>query len=201
MLPRLIPLTVPWCVSLSAPFLRLAFSERERRLFVEFVGYYHALAQAEPRKPGGDAAGQPVAFEAVSFASVPGEFRSREDQLDVPYRLIRVVFHTVSAFRVLPEFSEGSVIDESAYDWSAVAGGQKQDETLRGWVDRMDDQWLESGICPDPGIYLVENAPWLPEVLAEEYHNGLKQYLLCGHDTSIDAIAESVEWFEGQPTD
>ena len=53
-------------------------------------------------------------------------------------------------------------------------------------------QWISSGICPDPGIYRVENSAWLAE---EKLAVGKwKHFLIHGHDSWAEILAVDCTW-------
>jgi len=118
-----------------------------------------------------------------------------ESSLLLPYRAVRVHFKPGLWARISPSFSDSEVVKESIYDWTAVSGRYLPGESVKDWLQRFRETWLQTGICPDPGMYEVESSPWLQEVSAENGRRpGLKHFLITGHDAFIEVLAEEWSW-------
>ncbi len=133
-----------------------------------------------------------VVYETHEFHPTPLSTR-------VPFRMVRIMFDDGRKFRILPAVSDGEIIRESAYDWSAVSGALLPDETSEQNVARARATWLSSGLCPDPGMYEVQHSPWLAELGANGA--GLRHYILLGDDEYAEVIAQDCGWEPGQPVD
>jgi hypothetical protein len=185
--PRLCGISVPWAISPSTAFLRLSWAEGTvDAALVEFVAYYKCLHR-----------GVFPSRDQVQVVNAPGPFELRHDDLSVPYRVVRVAFECVSFLRVLPAISDTQVIDESSFDWSGIAGAYQDGENAEDYVRRSTRQWIETGICPDSGMYVLESSTWLRELGRDA--TGEKHFLLVGSEASVEVIAKKWQWAEGQP--
>ena len=106
--------------------------------------------------------------------------------------IVDVVFVGTQAARILPGFADDQVVDESAYDWSDVPSPAG---TITGELDDglvlLRQRWQDTQTCPDPGVYEVVNSTWREEL---GLPGPLKHYLVLGHDTYVEAMAEGFEW-------
>lgn len=181
--PKLIPLRVPWMVSPSTPFLRLVAFECdfEEKTHVEFLSYDKRLDTSPPTDG-----------KTVEIAAPPGAFRASGNLEEGPDRLVRMAFYHCIAARMCPSHSDAEVVEESAYDWSAIPARFSPGDDIFAYLERNRALWLQTGICPNPRAYEVANSPWLKEYgLA----NGpvWKHYLILGHDAYVEVIAKGYE--------
>jgi hypothetical protein len=182
--PRLIPFAVPWSVSPSTPFLVLHITEQASDpSYAQFVANdkLAAAGQSSSRTSG-----KKVEIWQPSDWSGPDISDSRSE-----YRLVRIEFKGVRYASMRAAYSDREVVDRSAFDWSGISpyydGGD-----VGTFLAAFDQKWRDSGICPDPRIYEVEQ---LGPV-------GLKthqQYLILGHDAYIEVVARSASIVLGKP--
>lgn len=85
-------------------------------------------------------------------------------------------------------YSDAEVVREADYDWTEVPtiDPQRIEESRH----RLQSLWDETGKCPDPGVYEVENSSWSEEV-AEQ---ALRHYLIVGHDAYVELLAAGLDW-------
>ncbi len=187
--PILMPIQVPWMVSPSTPFLRLVATEcsSQGETHVDFVAYYHCEDVSVSSSSG------------VLVVQPPSTFQLANSSQKGPYRLLRFVFKSGIWSRMCPSHSDKEVIDESLFDWSQVTGSWTPGEDILKHLQQTRDSWQQSGICPDPSIYEVELSPWLDETgAAQDRYRKWRHYLILGHDSYIEVIAEGYEILEGQ---
>ncbi len=181
--PRLIPLSLPWCISPSTPFLRLLWEERTALASVEFCADFGpAIDRAV--SPSGQLSGEIV--DVLIAEPPPIGLPIEGTRSRTRFRWLRASFSGVHTAETHLAHSNTEVIDESSYDWSELGKANwtpGRDSTE--FLEAFHKQWLESGLCPDPGIYLVETAELRPETA---------QYLILGHDAYITATAEAFDW-------
>jgi hypothetical protein len=192
--PKLKPLHVPWMVSPSVPFLRLVAQEglSDCSVAVEFVAYDRRL----------DHGSENQASTAVRVVQPPSEFRPFEGMITKPYRQVRVCFRGETWARICPAVSDSQVIDESKFDWSDVPGMWEPGEDIYEYLERDRRRWHQSGVCPNPRIYQVEGSRWLYEAsVSGEANPRLKQYIILGHDSFVEVLAEDHVVIEGQMLD
>jgi hypothetical protein len=60
--------------------------------------------------------------------------------------------------------SNSQVIDENIYDWTQVPGGWPRGEDIYAHLERDRVSWRQTGVCPDPRMYVIDNSPWLEEM-------------------------------------
>jgi hypothetical protein len=185
--PRLCGINVPWAISPSTAFLRLSWAEGViDGALVEFVAYYKCFHHGGSQSP-----------DQIQIVNTPDRFESRHDELNVPYRIVRATFEGVSFLRVQPAISDTQVIDDDAFDWTGISGAYQDGESAEEYVRRSTRQWIETGLCPDSGMYVVELSAWLRELGRDG--TGEQHYLLVGNETSVEIIAKKWRWDEGQP--
>ncbi|QJP13730.1 hypothetical protein G3545_08705 [Starkeya sp. ORNL1] len=143
--PRLLPLSVPWMVATSMPSLRMQTAPDGRRRSVTFVAYFKLVDRR--RSAFGE-------MPQIVEEAPPFELLQEPDEH--PYHLVRINFVGGLYSRTTPRFSDGEVIPEDDYDWSAVQGALQPGEDTVDNVRRRRQFWLDHGISPDPGVYVVE---------------------------------------------
>jgi hypothetical protein len=187
MKPKLIPASVPWQVSAHAPCLELHLSkESDVPLFASFIAHFEL--QDVPN-PGAD---------HYRTYEDPGPFRpASPGEKGAPYHVIGVRFENGFRGRMVESFSDDQVIDENAFDGSAIAGSLLKGESIDDNFARRDHYLKETGLSPDPGFYEVIGSPWIAEV-APERHN-LRHYIILGLEEYAEVLAEGWEWDLGQP--
>ena len=53
-------------------------------------------------------------------------------------------------------------------------------------------KWLESGLCPDPHMYVVHRSKWNPSPVLMK--KGYKHYVILGRDICIDVFGNKWDW-------
>jgi hypothetical protein len=188
---KLIPMKVPWMVSPSTPFLRLFASEQssQESTYVEFVAYYKCE----------ETHSSDALTSGVNVVKQPASFQKGNTGERGPYRLIRIVFENGLWARLSPAHSDKEVVEDCLFDWSAVRGRWSQGEDIYEFMNRTREEWVRSGICPDPNIYEVEGSHWLDETrAANDRHKKWRHYVIQGHDAYAEIIAEGCTILEGQ---
>jgi hypothetical protein len=54
--------------------------------------------------------------------------------------------------------------------------------------------WINTDLCPDPGVYTVENSSWLEETGASRW--SCKHYVLEGREMWMEIIGRNLTWVE-----
>jgi hypothetical protein len=186
--PRLLPVSVPWQISPSVPHLKVQKAPEQHVVFATFIGHFKCDEAAHSKE-------ESPALEVV--VSVP-EFESTSILTKAPFRMVRVDFGEEYEVRMMPAYSDSEVLPEKSYGWDAVPGALLPNETVDENLRRTEDLWLRTEICPDPGMYEVQNPPWLAEI-PEERSRGLRHYVILGHDEYVEILAKAWNWKLGQP--
>lgn len=187
--PKLLPVSVPWQVSVSAAYLRadLAEVQSDRPIRADFVGFF-ARNEITPATISGT---------AVTVTKTPPPFVEDSGAPSGVYHQVRVVFRDGYWLRLSPGFSESQVLDEQAYDWSDVPGRLLPNESTREALERVRSQWLQTGICPNPRMYEVGHSRWLAELKLDRRAEW-RHYLIAGSEAYIEVIARDWQWRLGQ---
>ena len=191
--PRLIPLEVPWMVSPSTPFLKLHSPQTDRSMgtYVQFVAYNRLLDSDSAAATG----------KCVSIMDSLARFRPAASFERGAYQLVRLHFVNAVNSRMTPSFSDSQVIEESAYDWSNVPGAW-QGEDIFAHLRKADAIWATTRICGDPGVYEVTTGDHVDEtpssVASTSKRPTTKRFLILGHDSFVEIVAERVEVQYGQ---
>ncbi|MCE3602772.1 hypothetical protein LXA47_04055 [Massilia sp. P8910] len=171
------PLHVPWMISPSVPSLTLISKEDGEQL-VKFCGFFGFEDSATTA--------------ADSIIIDDGELLVNPDERSSRYQLITLKFELVGWLRRCPQYSDREVIQESDYDWSAVSGCIRDDEDVDDWLLRTRQEWAAARICPNPGVYVVENSDW--DVGPDKERYNLKHFLILGDSVFIEILAENCSW-------
>lgn len=183
---RLRPLSVPWQVSPSTPFLRLIAAEAssDQPTQVGFVGHFALRDKAEAKKS--------IAFSGGSEASNPYEIEIADDDGNPKaHAIVKIEFDSGLWVRISPSYSDRQVLDPEHFDDSLLPGSNPPEDVQR-WLNDFQSLWLKSGTCPDPGAYVVEQSGWKREVGAGDFTH----YLIEGHDAYIEVLAQDWKWEE-----
>jgi hypothetical protein len=81
---------------------------------------------------------------------------------------------------------------------ASLAGETIQDGTGHD-NNKLREFWLEHGICPDPGFYIVENSTWFEEkqAFSDLKSNGFKHFLITGYESYVEILArDNFAWKE-----
>jgi hypothetical protein len=188
---RLIPVKVPWQVSVSASFLKLLAYESatDGPAQVSFVAQFGCLEQG---RAGRDA----LVGHSVDRVSSPYDGSERQP-LDGKegYQLVHVSFERGLWIRMLPGFSESEILDPNSFDTSALLPLELSPKNLNEIRKTFWQNWIKSGVCPDPRMYEVEESSWLEELRLTT--KGYRHIVICGHDAFIEIIAKSWNWKSG----
>lgn len=186
-LPRPVPVRVPWEISPSTPFLQVSTAECGGGTEVTAVAHFgleHGLSSPTTRGDG--------LSTSIKIVRPPQVVADDQTLASGPYQLIRIRFESGLWVRFSPSFSDSEVVEEAAYDWSAITtryqAGQGFDEYKRMFWE----QWRRSALCPDPNMYELERSPWLFEVLPG--HHEYKHFLILGHDAYVEVLARGWAW-------
>ena len=178
----LVPVSVPWAISPSVPYLRLNSTAEGRPFAATFIGFF----KCEPS----------LRHEGRVVISDPGPFVQAETAKGSSHRLVQVVFNDGLQSRRRPAFSEHEILAEALYDWSLIPSGIRDEETAEESVARVSGMWLSTGICPDPSMYEVRGSKWLAELQLAE--GEWRHYILLGHDDYVEVVARDWRWIPGQ---
>jgi hypothetical protein len=179
--PRLIPVKVPWQISPSTPFLRLRAAEIEEPTHVSFVAHFGLYDPPAASHDGRE----------VEIVYPPDELFEDPGPKEGPYQFVVATFQHGLYVRMYPGHSDAEVIEEAAYDRSALSCRYQRGENIREWLLRFREEWRRTGVCPDPGMYEVEDSPWLEEL---DPGSAYKHYLMLGHDAYVEVAAEGWSW-------
>jgi hypothetical protein len=100
----------------------------------------------------------------------------------------RLVFFDGAWVRFSPGYADAEVVEDSAYDWSAIYRHLTATEPFR-------EVWLRSHVCPNPRAYEVADSPWLAELgRAKMDMAPYRHFLILGHDAYVEVVAQ--DWRE-----
>lgn len=111
---------------------------------------------------------------------------------------------TLIEFRAVVVFAWGRMPDAGEVPSPSERYGRDQipfeaDETSYGpGRERFDTWWLEKAQAPDSGIYEVKGAEWLWPVEFDK--SRFRHFVIEGHDTYVEVVAETVFWRDGSPS-
>ncbi|GDY12938.1 hypothetical protein LBMAG53_18160 [Planctomycetota bacterium] len=88
--------------------------------------------------------------------------------------------------RVSPAYSDREVISRIEYDHSNVPENSSVIE-MDNYLKRFQEKWRESGLCPDPNIYFVEQSSWIPTIPAYNQTN-INHILLVSEDCYVEIL-------------
>lgn len=185
LLPKLLPVSVPWMISPSVPVLRIALKGNDVPVDVTFIGFFKCDERAQASQNGITVIDESVSFEPSSL-SIRG-----------PFRMVKVTLTDGKCARVVPAYSDIEVIPEKNFDWSEVKGVRQVGETPSQSVARIRDLWQSTQVCPAPGMYEVSPSSWINE-LGLSGDSTWHHYLFTGHDEYIEVIAKGWSWEPGQ---
>lgn len=178
---KLVPLNVPWSVSPSLSNLKLICEENGDTV-VQFFAFFGFIPHT-----GEEITNEQVIVGADGLIIDPTLEHGR-------YHVISLTFKNVGwALRNI-QHSDLEVIDESQYDWSEVRGAIRSGEDISAWEERYAEEWKDTKIAPDPGAYTIANSDWRAAE-AEEWK--LNHYLIVGDSSSIEILAQDMEWASG----
>ncbi len=171
------PLLVPWMIAPSLPKLTL-ISEEDGTHFVKFRGFFGFEGVANNSQ-------ESVIVDGVTL-------EARKVGLPARYQLISLKFDLVGWFRRSPQYSDSEVIRETDYDWSCVPGVIRDHESVTDWRIRFLKEWNDSRICPNSGVYVVENSDW--DVGPDKARFNLNHFLIVGESCFIEILAKGCTW-------
>lgn len=190
--PKPIPVKVPWRVSLSTPFLQLTVGEApsDCPTTVSFLAYCPSWISLSP--------GSSNLINMPTDQELVGTKESGDC-------IVKLFFEPGGCARMYRSYADLEVVQESLYDWSALKYYFKADPDFENWgedmarefedmarecAERSMEEWRRTSICPDPGMYEIENSPWLRELnFPEDRH-----FLILGHDAYVEVLAEDWKW-------
>lgn len=172
----------------STPFLRLHFAEHSNdECYVEFVAFRAPLCSED------ESTDLQNDRTRVVVASAPPPFEHQPDRRGC-YQVIRLVFQGGQA-RWNWSYSQDAIIDEESFDWSLLPCEHKSGN-YDEYDQCFDRLWRETGLCPDPSAYVVENSPWVLE-LSNPHRYPFEHFLICGHDSYVEVLSDSMEILPG----
>ena len=180
MKPKLLPTLVPWVISPSAPYLTPRLGTESSPASATFIAYFR----------NSDRGGKRV----LQYVPEPAAFRPGNEEDLGPYRLVRVTFQNAVKMDQYPAFSDNEVIQETQFDWSEIPGARLPGEAIEKTVARRAEWWLKTNTSPDARIYEVEDSG----TSKVSGRDGLKRYILCGHDNYLEVLADGWTWEVGQ---
>jgi len=122
----------------------------------------------------------------VSFLGFFGNFFSGGDLEEGNYQNIAILFSGVVDRRYFPDFSKEAASRIDGYDWERVPEFRDENGSLAGHEDKFNEIWKETGICPNPSVYQVEDSDW-----AKSIGSNITHYLVLGGDYNLEVLADS----------
>lgn len=178
--PKLIPVKVPWGIASATPYMQCAIAEH-KPAEVRFIASFLSDELQKLRQSTSSQELRQLFAKGLNF--------------DAPEYIVEVAFDEFGWCRVAPAITDGIVIDEAAYDMSEVSSTTLElGESLVEWRTRFRLQWIETGICPNPGMYEVVGSSWYLALSLDGPRAAHKHYLLLGEEMSIEIIATGWQW-------
>jgi hypothetical protein len=201
--PKLLSVQVPWKVSASTSFLNLLIGEVPDSHPTEVTFLSFDLTEEI----------DPSVFREVDLDDLPSSEEliiNPNMDFDPRDKVVKVAFKYGACARIYPIYSgvSGELIPYSLYDWSEIKYHLDLESKSEWDIEELEESkklanrfWQQTGFCPDPHMYVVENSPWLQELQANGLCKGNKDmgitfdhYLIIGHSCYIDVIAEGWSW-------
>lgn len=179
---QLVPVRVPWMVSPSVPYLRLASSESQSDIesAISFIAHF---GLEHPQEESTDVPPRKIAS--------PYHPKSDRGAPTGPYQLVRVRLHGHIAGRMLPGFSDREVVNPALYDRSLIPCPYTIGQCIDEWLHQFQHLWMKQRLCPDPLMYEVKESSWCSELgLTRDW----KHILVLGHDSYVEVIAKDWDW-------
>lgn len=132
--PKLLPVSVPWMISPSVPYLRVQLTPGGAPASATFIGFF----KCDDMPWQGQFNQKP---EVVRSAPV---FELRPLSEKAPFRMIRVTFLEGRSVKTHPAIADAEIVREDDYDWSAVESSLKPGETIEQHVENAGpvvDHW------------------------------------------------------------
>jgi len=109
-------------------------------------------------------------------------------------RIVAIHFEGLLAARFAWSHSDHEVLNPDEFDSSAInpqfiGGG------IDAYLKEFDSLWAATGLCPNPGAYVVEASKWRAELNQEGYEH----FVVTGHDAYVEVLARSWKWQELKP--
>jgi hypothetical protein len=190
--PKLLPVSVPWSISPSTPFLtlRAAESDPEHPTEVTAAAQFGLEQQQQNAQGSGPSRSVKIVQPPRSDEGTTATLQAATGGL---YQLIRITFEVGAWARFYGSYSDTQVVEEAAFDWSALAHlNEHWKAGVEAYRRNYWSLWHQTGICPNPNMYEVEGSTWLREVNVR--NPAFKHYLIVGHDAYVEVIAKGWRW-------
>ena len=112
-------------------------------------------------------------------------------------RTVLLRFEGVCGVRTSPTFDHDAAKDElevlAHFDFSGLPEGslgRAPFEIMKQIMNRYYNRWVETGVCPNPGCYVVEASDWLRDSL--QNREGVQHYLLIDREMFIELTAREL---------
>lgn len=133
-----------------------------------------------------------VRFAAVFGVDAAAAAQERRQQ-------VCLTFTTYGWMRRTPRVSATEVILRAEYDWSRVTGAPLAGESGSKLDARVERLWRETGLCPDPKVYTVENSDW--HIGHDKARFRLQHFLVVGEASCVEVLAGRCDWIaQGKPS-
>lgn len=177
---RLIPLTVPWQISVADASLRLILQE-QGGTSIEFLVLcgYQAFEQ--------DLQAGLIAYDAAAYLGSAAKQAS--------FHIVSVSFGKLAGLRCQPLAVEA--FNKAAYDCTAIPSLNPENKSHAVLAYDFKKYWNDNKCCLDPGAYIVENSTWL-----DTSGLGLQpytHYLFLGQQLCIEVLAAEMQWLLKRP--
>lgn len=163
---KVVPVLIPWMISPSFDFFSFV-GDDEGNVSVKVICNFNQKIRNE---------------KILMLRQQYGENIPDEEYNKAGSSMIRINFYPRYLFNIYSKVNGYERYDFSIFDKYYFGGAS------------IDDEWNNTGICPNPGFYEVVE-PKLKEMFGFTSPK-VKHWLLCGHDSFIDILACSFEWEE-----
>jgi hypothetical protein len=107
-----------------------------------------------------------------------------------PYKRIGLIFQGCISVVVQVLRDDSEVIGGDRYDWNHVIRPLiKSSAELTAWLKKYADDWLQTGICPNPQLYRVDGSAW-----ASSFRDNYQHFIIKGNESYVELLANKFEY-------
>jgi hypothetical protein len=172
---RLVPMELPWWIGPSSGGILAMIPEEDDGDAVILLSAYF-IGTADKSIEESD--------PAPSFER--GKFPQHLRRLEV--RFPACVWFRMRLFR-----GDTTAFEPSEFEEDPTSEELPDGVGIDEWAASRNEEWFNSGLHPDPGVYIVENSLQVDPASLEF---GLRHYILLGHHTVFELVAKEPSWLE-----
>lgn len=136
----------------------------------------------------------------TALVVVPEELSSESaKEMKLVTKRVRLRFEWAGWVRLCPSFSDLETIEPGRFDFSeipfhdeSIPVTERNESTTSALHREANNAWIETGQCPDPGIYEIKNSTWLVESTAIKF--GCKHFVIDGREMFVEILAQDLHF-------